>query len=138
MFTLSVPDQGVGTGQIVIFSSGQNFSGSIQALPDPANSGGIVGLFQASGVVSASVSGTTILVFFTGEAAGGLSATVEQSASSNSPTGVILTGSAGATFSTFDNFGGLTPVEQVTYDVEGLQQSTAASASSSTLGFSGT
>jgi len=136
LFTLSIPDVGVGAGQILIFASGQNLSGSIQALPDPSNPGSIIGIIQATGVIEGSASTVNFAFLFvdlTGEAGGEIQAAVEASNNSNSPTGAIITGTAGVTFSTIDAFGALTPVEQATYDVEGLQQTTSAPASSGTL-----
>ena len=48
LFLMNVPDQGLATGTVAIFSSGIDFSRHLQALPDPSNSAGIRGVINAS------------------------------------------------------------------------------------------
>jgi hypothetical protein len=138
LFTLSIPSTGVGTGSVLIFASGQNMLGNIQAVPDPESDTGIIGVIQATGEITGGASTNDfafLFVYLTGEGAGGLTASVVQANAGSSPTGTNLTGTAGMTFSVFvtDTNGNtnIEPSESVAYQVEGYQQSTAATSAGS-------
>ena len=144
LFTLSVPDAGVGSGSVVIFSGADQATGSVQALPDPATPGNIIGILTATAYATVlnyiDVAGnyaTEQVIVAT--ANGALETSVGASSVSNSPTGVNLSGTADVTFATESNndfffFGSnLQPSENVTYAVEGFQQSSSAAESSGTF-----
>jgi hypothetical protein len=140
LFTLGIPDTGLGAGTVLIFSSAQGMTGSITALADPTTNGGIIGVIEATGQVatfsaSDNLGVTASFNQVTGNAAGGLQATVAQSINSISTTGINLSGTANMTFSvaTTDSNGitTFTASEEVTYMVDGFQQSASDSVTSS-------
>jgi hypothetical protein len=140
LFTLNIPSTGVGNGSVVIFSGAVQTVGTIDALPDPNNVGGIIGVLQAQDLETV-FSDTGILGIFgvtqqqiVAEASGSLTASTSNNAISNSPTGVNLSGTSVVTFSTPNATTGiLTATEQVTFAVEGFQQSSTSTATSGTF-----
>jgi len=158
LFTLGIPTTGLGSGTVYLFSGGQQFTGTIQALPDPSNDGGIVGVIAATGEITTAASATNFIGLaqtqvqnqVTGQASGGLTASVVASTNSVSTDGLNLSGtssvvittsttSAATTSTTPTNetttTGGVTeflPTEQIVFAVEGFQQSDFAAPSTTT------
>jgi hypothetical protein len=143
LFTLSVPDTGIGTGAVFIFSGANQMSGSITALPNSSTSDGIIGVIAATGEIPVASQNfntgfgfggfTSTQVQITGEANGGLVASVVSALNTFSPTGLNLTGTAtvsitSATTST-NGLITLTPADNIVFAVDGFQQSSTASAS---------
>jgi hypothetical protein len=130
LFTLSVPTTGIGTGTVYLFSEGEQLTGPIQCLPDPTNTYGIVGVISATGEAAVETFQDNLfglnetLSTITATASGGFSATTVQSAVSDSPTGINISGTANVTVTTNTN-GILTPTDQITFDVLGFQQSSS-------------
>ena len=146
LFTLSVPNAGVGSGSIVIFSGANSASGNINALPDPNNNGSIIGVFVAQDYDSLIQDSDNVGVTFNvqqliAQVNGSIEASIENVPISNSPTGIDLSGTANGTFSTTGTnpdevffFGSnLVPVVQVTFAVDGFQQSSVATETSGTF-----
>jgi hypothetical protein len=146
LFTLNIPSNGIGNGSVVIFSGPSQAQGSIDALPDPNNIGGIVGVLQATAyaqVFQANVGGVGLISEEeeTSQASGSLTCSQSIAGSSdetNSPTGIDLTGSSNVTFSVangdvFFNGTNLIPAQQVEYSVEGFQQSATATQTTGTF-----
>jgi hypothetical protein len=137
IFTMSVPNIGVGAGTLYLFSTTQSMSGSITDIPDPRNNGGIYGTIVVTGsiaegfVVDLLDLATTTLEAADGQGVGTLYVTTANSTNSVSPNGINLTGSSDVTFSS-ENFdtGVFTPYEEIKYDVDGFQQSSAATETS--------
>jgi hypothetical protein len=146
LFTLSIPSDGIGSGAIFLFSSGQQLTGPIQALPDPNNIGGIVGIIQATGNVNvasfnsngSSNNSSVIVIGFnetetqvTGQASGGFTAVTENSTVTNSPTGINLSGTSNITVTTAstgtDGATIFTPTDSIVFAVNGFQQSATPS-----------
>jgi hypothetical protein len=138
IFTLGIADVGAGSGALEIFAGPNEAVGTIVALPDPKNVGGILGIITAAAyesilaISSSSAQVSEALEQLTAEANGSLKASISQASISNSPTGINLEGTSVVTFSTASpttdfTFGGnLTPTEIVTFAVEGYQQSSEA------------
>jgi len=144
IFTVGIPQTGIGGGSLVVFSGNDQLTGGIQALPDPNTLGGIVGIVTASDyqnvfTVTSNFFGNAAAQTLIAQAGGGLTAITTQSTTSNSPTGINLTGTATLTFSApsassqtvtggttvFTNGGLLTPFSVVSFAVDGFQQSSA-------------
>jgi hypothetical protein len=146
LFTLNIPTTGVGTGNVLLFSSGRTFTGTIDAIPDPANANGIRGLITATfnftfNVVTTSVSNGTVVqtvspVNVTATALGAFTATtVTTSATTQSPTGVLL---SGATTLQIDqgavsDDGSPVITETAAFDIEGYQQSSSSTTGAETF-----
>jgi hypothetical protein len=140
LFTLSIPEAGIGTGAVYIFSGANQMTGTIVALPDPSTSNGIVGVINALGEIPVSTTNNNNGLFFgtnttteqiTGEANGGITASVVNATNSFSPTGLNLDGTANMTVTTATvNANGTTsliPTEAITFTVDGFQQSSQPS-----------
>jgi len=132
LFTLGLPQTGIGGGTVYLFSQAQQLTGSIQALPDPQNQGTIIGILTATGqVTTASFSniffGNATQSQITGDASGGITAAVSEGTVSTSPYGINLTGTANVTISTTgtSTTNTLTPSESIVFAVEGFLQSYA-------------
>ncbi len=150
LFTLSIPTTGIGSGAVYVFAQGQQLNGTIQALPDPAADGGIVGVIQATGQITVGsfqdtfFGETATQTQLTGQASGGLTVMVSQDATSVSTAGINISGTANVTITTqyttplvtttgtngaTTTSGGNTefiPTEAIVFDVEGYQQSATA------------
>jgi hypothetical protein len=146
LFTLNVPTTGVGTGNLLIFSSGRTFTGTITAIPDPSNANGIIGLITATfaftfEVITTAVSNGTVVqtvspVNTTATAQGGFSATTETTtATTQSPTGVLLSGETTLEIDQGAVTADGAPIitEVASFDIEGFQQSSSATAGSETF-----
>jgi len=123
LFTLGLPQTGIGGGTVYLFSQAQQLTGSIQALPDPQNQGTIIGILTATGqVTTASFSniffGNATQSQITGDASGGITAAVSEG---------TVTGTANVTISTTgtSTTNTLTPSESIVFAVEGFLQSYA-------------
>jgi hypothetical protein len=151
LFTLGLPTTGIGSGTVVIFSSSQQLSGTIMAIPDPNSSSGVLGVITATGEVTTAAFTDNFLGLnenltttqLTGDASGSLVATVSQGVVSDSPYGINLNGTSNMTISTAstDVNGNtvLTPTENITFAVDGFLQSfvvtaTAAATTTTTAG----
>jgi len=152
LFTLGIPSSGLGAGQVYLLSSGQQLAGTITALADPATDSGIVGIIQATGQLTVASASSTLFGFnqvqnqITGQASGGLTATVTESTQSVSTAGINISGTANVTITsstttaTVTTAGGVTtgggteyiPTEQIVFAVDGYQQSSYAAPSSTT------
>ena len=138
LFTLSIPTTGIGVGTAIIFSDGQTFSGSIQALPDPSNSTGVVGIMTATfsytlnEVISSSTGQTLSSVSVTASAEGSFDAGQATNASSSGGQGIDLDGTSLINVSEGVVSNNGTPVidEQITFAIEGYLQSTTPSTTS--------
>jgi len=129
LFTITIPQTGLGTGTVYLFSNGQQMTGPIQAIPDPTNTSGIIGVISATGQISASANQNdfgfifnTTFVQVTGQAGGGFEAIATESNVSDSPTGVNLSGTAHLTVQTTSSNGLLTPTDAITFELFGFQQ----------------
>jgi len=141
LFTLSIPSTGLGSGSVVIFSDGRTFSGSIQALADPNNPGGILGVLTASfnynlyETLNGTAGQTETTLAVTANAQGSFDAATNSDINSISPTGINLDGTATVNIDQgFVSGSNGTPiiVEEVTFAVDGFQQSATASSTSGT------
>jgi hypothetical protein len=145
LFTFDVPSVGYGAGVIIIFATDQEEGGTITTLPDPANSAGIYGLIAATGsVATATYSDPGAPIFnetfsqISGQASGELYVTTTNNLNSASVNGINIGGTANVVFSTAETdattglIGGFVESEEVSYYVDGFQQSQAAVASSGT------
>jgi hypothetical protein len=146
LFTLNVPSTGIGTGAVLIFSSGRTFNGTIQGIPDPGDANGIKGLITATYDFTVYVPETTVAsgVTTTTETSVAVAATAEGAldsdisttqSTSQSPTGVLLTGSTALQIDqgTVSNDGSPIITEIATFEIEGFQQSNSATAGSETF-----
>ena len=146
LFTLNVPTTGISTGNLVIFSSGRTFTGTIQAIPDPSNGNGIRGLINAEYAFEVYVSTTTInngeatttvsAIPVAATALGSFSAqTSTSTATTQSPTGVLLSGSTTLEIDDgeVNDDGSPLITEVVSFDIEGFQQTSAAEAGATTF-----
>jgi hypothetical protein len=146
LFTLNVPSSGVGTGDLVIFSAGRTFTGTINALPDPSNPNGIVGLITATFDFSEIVPNTTVTngvvtmtvstVAIEATAQGSFSASVSTStATTQSPTGVLLAGNTTLDIDdgTVNDDGSPVVTEIASFAIEGFQQSSTATTGAETF-----
>jgi len=138
LFTLSIPSTGLGTGQVYIFSGGEQLAGTIQALANPATENGIVGVISATGEITVA---SVVDNFFginqvqnqiTGQASGGFTASTVQSTVSDSAQGINLDGTANVTVTsstTNATTGGTSfiPTDAIVFAVDGFQQSPFAS-----------
>jgi hypothetical protein len=150
LFTLGIPNSGIGSGQVFIFSAGQQLAGTIQALPDPASTAGIVGVINATGSITflteTTTTGSLTEGLITGEASGGLTATVSTSTVSYSTAGINITGTCNLTVTTetttptVTDAAGVTtggdaefiPTEAIVFAVDGFQQSNYAAPTTTT------
>ena len=145
LFTLSIPSTGLGSGQVFLFSSGEQLAGTIQALPDPNSQTGIVGVISATGQIAVASVNDDVLGLpvnevqdqVTGQASGGFTATASPSTISDSSDGINLDGTANVTVtsSTTDATTGaeeLVPTDQIIFAVDGFQQSAFATATTTT------
>jgi hypothetical protein len=136
LFTLSIPSTGLGTGQVYLFSGGEQLAGTIMALPDPSSQAGIVGVISATGEIAVSTIAENFIGLpvnqvenqVTGQASGGFTATTVQSIVSDSANGINLDGTANVTVtsSTTNATTGaveLIPTDQIVFAVDGFQQS---------------
>jgi hypothetical protein len=142
LFTLSVPETGLGSGSVVLFSNGRTFSGSIQVLPDPNTAGGLTGIMTAAFNYSLTETltgtdgvSTVTTIPVTANAQGAFNAVAANDPTSQGPLGVSLTGSA--TVNVDQGLVSLadgTPVinETIVFAVDGFQQSNVPSTTSST------
>jgi hypothetical protein len=146
LFTLNVPTTGVGTGNVLIFSAGRTFTGTIDAIPDPSNPNGIVGVITATydftfNVITTAVSNGTVVqtvspVNTTATAQGGFSATtVTSTATTQSPTGVLLSGETTLQIDqgAVTDDGAPIITEVAAFDIEGYQQSSSSNAGEETF-----
>lgn len=143
LFTLGIPATGIGSGQIYLFSNGEQLVGTIQALPDPTTTSGIVGIIQATGEIAVASVTDNFFGFaeqqnqVTGQASGGLTAVAVASTNSISAYGINLSGTANVTVtsSTTNATTGaqsFTPTDAIVFTVEGFQQSDYAAPTSTT------
>jgi hypothetical protein len=152
LFTLGIPDTGLGTGEVYLFASGQQLVGTIQGLANPDANAGIVGVIQATGQITTASAQDTLFGFnqvqnqITGQASGGMNATVTESTQSVSTAGINISGTANITITSSttsatvtdingNTTGGVTqyiPTEAITYAVEGYQQSDYAAPTTTT------
>ena len=140
LFTLSVPQTGFGSGAVTIFSSGRTFSGTIQALPDPNAVGGITGILNANFnyslyvPVSGSNGNTITTISVTASAQGPFNAVAVSDDTSPGGLGINLTGTTSIQVNQgfVDNNGVPLISEQITFAVDGFQQSTTASTTTTT------
>ena len=145
LFSLSIPATGFGSGVVYIFSSDQELQGSIQALTDPTNPSGILGVIHATGQVNVFTETGNEGIFgtfnanqtqITGDADGELTAIVANAAVSASPNGVNLSGTASLTVSSaVTGTNGLVtfvPTDSIVFAVDGFQQSSVPTSTSGT------
>jgi hypothetical protein len=146
LFTLSIPNEdttGLGSGSAVIFSNGQTFTGAIQAVPDPdSNTGGIIGILNATfnytfteTEVDAAGDLSTVSSSVTASAQGSFDASVEDNTNAPGGLGVSLDGTSEVSVNQgFVSGSTGTPIisEQITFAIEGFQQSSVASTTSGT------
>jgi hypothetical protein len=136
LFTLSQPSTGLGGGTIALFAGNQQMDGAIQTTQSSNDAAGIIGVITATGEVTTAsfnngffFGGTVTENQVTGNAGGSFDAEVIPGGV-NSPTGVNLTGTsmltitAAETGSTGNTV--LEPTDNVTYEVDGFQQSPIA------------
>jgi hypothetical protein len=141
LFTLSIPTSGLGSGQVFIFSGGEQLAGTIQAIPDPNSQTGILGVISATGEIAVAAVNNDILGIpinetqtqVTGQASGGFTATASASTISDSSDGINLDGTANVTVTsstTSATTGGTSfvPTDQIVFAVDGFQQSAFATA----------
>ena len=141
LFTLSVPATGLGAGTVVIFSDGSTFTGSIQALanPDPS-SAGILGVVNATYnynlYVTVTTNGTTSVETeaITATAEGNFDAALVQDTESVGGLGLDLDGTSEVNISQGIVGAAGVPIitQEVTFAIEGFEQSATASSSSGT------
>ena len=128
LFTLGVPGVGLSNGTVIIFSGGNTFNGSIQALinPDPSVSG-LLGIITASFpfTLNTIVSGSNVTQDLTATAQGSFDVVAEQDGSSVCGLGINLTGSSVINVSDAQVDNNNNPIidEKITFDIEGFQQS---------------
>jgi hypothetical protein len=142
LFTLSVPATGLGSGTVVIFSNGRTFTGTIEALinPDPTNPG-ITGILNASfsyslyETLTGTAGDTVTTLAVTANAQGSFDAAGVSDSESVGGFGLDLDGTSQVNIDQgFVSGSNGAPIltEQVTFAVEGFEQSDVASASSTT------
>jgi hypothetical protein len=144
LFTLSMPLTGLGTGTALIFSNGDTYTGTIQALPDPdpKNVGGIIGILNATFnynltqfFTDAAGNVTSTTTATTASAQGSFDVTLVQSSQSAGFYGVNLTGSSVVNVTqglVSGSTGAPIITEQITFQVEGFQQSNNPAAATTT------
>ena len=127
LFSINLPKTGLGTGTLVIFQTGQTYTGTIQGLTDP-DSAQLHGLLNATFPYDITIQTSTDdngnPVFTTqtvvAVASGQLNAQLKANAQQFSTSSVRITGTADVQFSlTVNNVD-----SEVKYDVFGFQQST--------------
>jgi len=141
LFTLSLPSSGLGSGSVIIFSNGRTFTGDIHALanPDPGANAGIIGILTASfnynlSIPSTGTDGavTVSTISVTANAQGSFDVQAVQDANSVGSLGVNVDGTSQINVDQgFVSGSNGTPivVEQVTFAIEGFQQSQVPTAS---------
>ncbi|MGA3171307.1 MAG: hypothetical protein ABSE62_09855 [Chthoniobacteraceae bacterium] len=137
LFTLNVVQTGLGTGTVALFSGDQEMNGTIQATQNPETATQIIGVMTATGQVTSATFngglffGNETLTQLTGNAGGSLIANVV-AGGVNSPTGTNLTGTSQLTVTAAqtgtDGNTVLIPTDNITYAVDGFQQSTTPNA----------
>ncbi len=140
LFTLSVPQTGLATGTLQIFSSGRTFTGTITGIGDPTKLE-IRGILDASftyslTLVTSGTSSTVTTVSVTASAKGTIDAFVATGATEATAAISSLTGTANLDIDQgLVNSDG-TPVitEKLTFDVDGIKQSETASTTTITAG----
>lgn len=140
LFTLSLPNEGLGSGSIVLFSNGRTFSGSIQALPDPSNPSGtgVIGVVNAAfnyTLSTTDTAGDVTSTNVTANAQGSFDASVTNNSISVGGLGVDLSGTSLIDVDQgFVSGSNGTPIvtEQITFAVDGFKQSLEASSTSTT------
>ena len=126
IFSLQLPNNGIGTGTLVIFNLGQVYSGTLRATGDP-DKGKLTGLIEATfpyiTVVPSGVDDNGNPTFSTvtvvAKAAGKMEGKIKSSDSSFSSKSTRLTGSADVEFSLTVN----NPFDEIIYDIIGFKQS---------------
>jgi len=142
LFTLSIPATGIGGGTVSVFSGGDTFTGSIQALPNPDPSNlGVLGVLNATYdynlYVPVSTNGTNTITTeaVTATANGNFDASVVNDPTSVGGNGVNLSGTSTVSITQgFVNAANGNPieVEEVAFAIEGYEQSTSASSTTGT------
>ena len=134
LFTLSIPQTGLGSGTVVIFSNGHTFTGSIQALSDTQKPGFIRGVVNATFNYNLSIqtSATSVVTeAITANAQGNLVAQTAPDVNSVSPLGIDLIGSADVSID--QGFVGAdgNPIvtEEIVFSIDGFKQTNIASTS---------
>ena len=137
LFTLGIPTTGIGGGSAVIFSNGNTFTGTIQALVNPDNSdsghggvqGGIIGILNATFNYTLSITDTTgafTTTNVTASAQGSFDANVVSNSNSVGGFGLDLSGTSEINVNQgFVSGSNGTPIitEQVTFAINGFEQS---------------
>ncbi len=151
LFTISMPLTGLGAGTAVIFSGGNTYTGTIQAIadPNPQNIGGIVGILNATFNFNTAQTTTNIPGVFNfnttttatvATAQGSFDANTVDSAESAGFYGVNLDGTSVVNISEgFVTGSNATPTvtEQITFQIEGFQQSNNPAAAVTTAAAGG-
>lgn len=140
LFTLGIPQTGIGSGAAVIFSNGNTFSGTIQAVPNPDSSegAGIVGILNATFNYTFSTydaAGDLTSTDITASAQGSFDADAVADSNSVGGFGVDLSGTSQINVTEgFVSGSNGTPIitEQVTFQIEGFEQSNVAPTASTT------
>jgi hypothetical protein len=146
LFTLNVPTTGVATGNLVIFSAGRTFTGTIEGVPSPTNANGIQGLITATYAFEVYVTNTTIANGVVTEttsaipvqatALGAFTAqTSTTTATTQSPTGVLLSGTTSLEIDDglVNDDGSPLITEVASFEIEGFQQTSASNSGSETF-----
>jgi hypothetical protein len=135
VFSVGVPTTGIGTGDFVMFSQGQVFTGTIRGTADP-NTGKLTGVLDATFDFTIIIpGGDTIDV--TAEANGHLKTTISNISSQGVTTGIRLAGTATLNINQGAvDLGTLQPIPtcEMTLRVKGFKQSTTVSTSTGTSG----
>jgi len=133
LFTLSIPSNGLGSGTVVVFSTGRTFSGTITAVTNPdSSSDGITGVLTATYDYTLYVSSSDT-EDITADAEGPFNAAVVNNSNSVGGLGIDLTGTCNLGIDQgFVNGSSGNPIiaAQVTFAIDGFEQSSSATTTS--------
>lgn len=140
LFTLALPTIGLGAGNVVVFSNGNTFSGTLQALINPdAKNPGITGVLNAtysytlSTIVTTSSGASVVTQGVTAGVQGSFDAAAVYDANSVGNNGLDLSGTSQVNITNgFVQNGNFIITEQITFAIDGYEQSTDASSAGTT------
>ncbi len=120
LFSVSIPRAGLGTGTVIMFTTGQTYVGTFTGLADP-DTAKLSGQIDASfPIVSSEIDsdGDLITTTFLAKAAGKLEGQIRQNSNVFSTSSARIIGEANVQYSIFVN----TPFTQIGYIVSGFKQ----------------
>lgn len=128
LYSISIPRQGLGAGNVVIFGEGLTYTGTFTGVADP-DSAKLVGEIDASFTpISVSDSTNVIVISFkTATASGRLNAQLTSNSNQFSTAAVRMSGQADIAFAVTNDGVNFSVRNEIVYDVIGFKQAEATS-----------